>query len=1075
MRSNTPVSTLAIGKSSQFDSEVEALNFTLPEKLHNLAAATAADQASRESLFLLVIFQEVLRRYTGQKSVVIRFSLDEANDGISVLEGNLTLRQVIGQVETAPGAGDGEVGNAALDGEFSFRRIPNLPEGEVRSLTASSIHCAMQSSADGLTGAILFEPKVWSSNAIKSFLSSFEQLLSAALVQLDSPLAELTILSPAEIYILDSWNSTGRPYPRARVDELFEQQAVERPNQTAVTFLGRRVSYASLADQMKWLAARLTNLGVQPGSLVGVCMDRSVEMVVALLGIFRAGAAYLPLDPEFPPDRIEFMLQDARPLVVITQAHLLQRFSFAPARVLSMDDTVPESEQIPAHDSPAQASSLDDVAYVLYTSGSTGKPKGVRIRHRALTNMLAVVCQDVGLGISDVVFATTTISFDISTFEIFAPLITGAHLVIATRSVATNGDLLARSLNENNATVLQATPSGWQVLLESGWAGKADLKMVTAGEPLTRVLAQRLLDRGKVLWNLYGPTETTVYTTGCQIYKETEKITIGRPLANHTAYILDHERQRVPIGAIGELFVGGIGVGAGYLNRPELTADRFLSDPFSGEPEARLYRTGDLARMLPNGEIDLLGRADNQIKLRGYRIELEEVEAVLDGHAGIAKSVARVVRVGDDQRLIAYVIPRDPNLIDEADWRQHALARLPWYMVPTSFMVTESFVLTPNGKVDRKALPAFELPPLRVDGEGLGAPLNILEATVLRCWRTVLENPELGLDDDFFDSGGHSLLAMRMLTKVNKALGWNLPLGLLVEAPTARRFAEIAMQTKNDPPKYLVAMQPEGLLPPVYLVHHLYGDVLIYRDIANRFAPHRPVYGIQPPVDLVSRSQPYSLEELASTYVSEIQKRHTAGAIHLGGFSSGSVIAFEMARQLKGLGYEVGMLGLIDGTIAAPAPQMPAAVRYAKMAHSKLYRIVFKLRNEVARGPRRFVQKRLDYVLLKFRMRALQASPGNMTMFEALMLAECGYQPEPYSGSALLIRFRREGSKFGPDPLMGWSTLIKGEIDVIDVDGDHESGIETSGPRVVAILKQHLEVVEAAGSTIFASSTSAAI
>ncbi len=455
------------------------------------------------------------------------------------------------------------------------------------------------------------------------------------------------VLNSAEINAPDTWNTTGGYYPLLRVDELFELTAKNRPDDIAVTFLEKSVSYGSLCTTTHELATRLQNLGVKPGTIVGVCMDRCVEMVAALLAIFKTGAAYLPLDPAFPADRIEFMQQDARPLVVVTQSHLREKFSFAAPHVLCVDADMPALEVSSVRKfSPPWDSSLDDIAYVLYTSGSTGKPKGVQISHRALTNLLIAVSNDIALTRSDVVLATTTISFDISTFEIFAPLIAGAHLVVAPRSVTIDGKLLAKAIREDAVTVLQATPAGWQVLLESGWEGQAGLKMLTAGEPLTRILAQRLLERGGELWNLYGPTETTVYATGIRIHKDT-KITVGRPLANCTAYVLDEHRQRLPIGAVGELFLGGVCVGAGYLNRPELTAEKFLSDPFSSEPGARLYRTGDLARVLPTGEIDLLGRADNQIKLRGYRIELEEIEAVLDSHPSISKSVAKVVSVGD--------------------------------------------------------------------------------------------------------------------------------------------------------------------------------------------------------------------------------------------------------------------------------------------------------------------------------------------------------------------------------------------------------------------------------------------
>ena len=872
-------------------------------------------------------------------------------------------------------------------------------------------------------------------------------------------------LNTVEINSRDPWNEPGKYYPRVRVDELFELTAQERPDDTAVTFLEKRISYGSLCVTALELAQRLQNLGVQPGTLVGICMDRCLEMVAALLATFKTGAGYLPLDPAFPPDRIDFMQQDARPLVVVTQSHLREKFSFTATHVLCVDEDQPADEfsNLRAF-SPPRHSSLDDIAYVLYTSGSTGKPKGVQISHRALTNLLFAVSTDVGLTSSDVVLGTTSISFDISTFEIFAPLIAGAHLVVAPRSVAIDGKLLAKAVREYGVTLLQATPTGWHVLVESGWEGQAGLKMMTGGEPLTWILAQRLLERGAELWNLYGPTETTVYATGKRIHKDT-KITVGRPLANCTAYVLDEHLQRLPIGTMGELFLGGVCVGAGYLNRPELTSEKFLADPFSSEPGARLYRTGDLARLLPTGEIDILGRADNQVKLRGYRIELEEVEAVLDSHPSISKSIAKVVNVGDDdQCLVAYVVPRDKNRVEEADWREHALRSVPWYMVPSAFAVMESFLMTPNGKVDRKALPAFQFSKPLEKERGVEVEEDCLELTILQCWRTTLNRPDIGLDHDFFEAGGHSLLAMRMLTEMDKKLGLKIPVSHLVEAPTARKFAELLMQTRNGRERYLVTMQPEGSLPPVYLVHHLLGDVLIYRTVASQFAPDRPVFGIQPPVDLIDRPQPISLQTLASDYVGEILKRPTKGPIHLAGFSSGSLIAFEMARQFEKLGIQVGMLALIDGEIQVEGPRMPAAVKYWKMLVRKLCKIAFKLEDEIADGPKQFVMKRIRHLWLESRIRALEnsASNGEITMEQALLLAERAYKAEPYSGSALLIRFHDEAWEYGPDPLMGWSGLVKGRIDIVDLEGGHITGMSPVGaPTMVAALKDSIDQCEA--------------
>jgi thioesterase domain-containing protein/acyl carrier protein len=386
-------------------------------------------------------------------------------------------------------------------------------------------------------------------------------------------------------------------------------------------------------------------------------------------------------------------------------------------------------------------------------------------------------------------------------------------------------------------------------------------------------------------------------------------------------------------------------------------------------------------------------------------------------------------------------------------------------MVPAAFMVVESFLLTPNGKVDRKAVPAFQFSkPLDVEAGSEGQE-DCLELTILHCWRTVLNRPDIGLDHDFFQAGGHSLQAMRMLAEINKKLGLKIPVSHLIEAPTARKLAELLTRSKHDPARYLVSMQPEGSLPPIYLIHHLLGDVFVYRSVASQFAPDRPVFGIQPPVDFIDRPQPYSLQALAADYVSEIIKRQTEGPIHLAGFSSGSVIAFEMARQLKNLGYEVGLLALIDGGIPVEDPSMPAAVKYAKKVRRKLCKIAFKLQDEIAEGPRQFVMKRLRHLWLQSRVRSLENSDlkGGISMEQALLLAERAYKPEPYSGSALLIRFHDEAWEYGPDPFIGWSGLVNGGIDIVDLEGGHITGMSPIGaPTMAATLRNSINMCEAA-------------
>jgi thioesterase domain-containing protein len=584
--------------------------------------------------------------------------------------------------------------------------------------------------------------------------------------------------------------------------------------------------------------------------------------------------------------------------------------------------------------------------------------------------------------------------------------------------------------------------------------------MLTAGEPLDRTLAQRLLERGAGLWNLYGPTEATIYATGRRISKDDTKITVGQPLANYTAYVLDHNRKGVPIGAIGELYLGGIGVARGYLNRPELTNEKFITDPFGG-PARTLYRTGDLARFLPDGQIELLGRADNQIKLRGYRIELEEIESVLASHPKIRKAAAKLIDLGEgDQRLVAYFIPQEAGCLDESQLREYASRSLPPYAVPSAFVALDALVLTPSGKVDRKALPT----PHGLKSFQATVPSDIaadeIELAVLDCWHTVLNIPQVDLDNNFFAVGGHSLLAARMFAKLDEKLGLKLPISLLVEAPTPRLLADRIRKIKQSPIKCIVRMQIKGTLPPLYLIHHLFGDILLYRTLAECFSPERPVIGIQAPTGLAETAECISLKSLAARYVQEILAEQRSGPFHLAGFSSGSVMAFEMASQLKQLGHEVGLLALIDGDINAPGPPLSKAARYKKIVIRKLCKIIFKLGDELKEGPKQFIAKRVKYWWLIWTVRRLKASAAletKLTLQQILFLAENDYRPQPYPGPLLLLRFHDEAWKYGPDPLMGWGGLVQGGIEVLDFPGGHVTGMSSArAARVANILRDRM-------------------
>ncbi len=1044
------------------------LDFTLGSEMQNSLAFAESSEGIEKADLLLVVFQELLRRYTGQASVTICVHHGSAKSSSATLDGNPPLRLLVqrpGHVSDFSNVADRQT--RAADGQFSFVAAGGLAADREPQALISSTHLSFRCGESSLSGSLQFDPKIWRLEAVEGLLRSYQNLLLSALANLDAPVGQLHILTNSETEQLDAWNQTAAVYPRYRVDQLFEDRVADLPEHPAVTFAGRSLTYAELSEASNRLADRLRAIGVGPGTLAAICLDRGIEMVVALLAVFKTGGAFIPLDPAFPPDRIAFMNEDAQPFVMLTQSHWRERFSFRASHVLALDVESEEAGRRPefvAEGSPSKESSANDLAYVLYTSGSTGKPKGVEITHGALTNLLSSVTASLALRRSGVFLATTTISFDIALFEIFAPLISGAHLVVASRTVATNGELLADAIRTSGATVLQATPSGWRLLLEAGWEGKPGLTMLSAGEPLDRKVANELLERGAELWNLYGPTEATIYATGCRVAKGVGKITVGKPLTNYQAYVLDHNRKRLPVGAIGELYLGGIGVARGYLNRPELTRERFMEDPFSAH--GNLYKTGDLCRFLPDGEIELLGRADNQVKLRGYRIELGEIEALLDSHPHVRKSLAKVVDFGEnDQRLAAYIVPRDAANVNERQLRGFAERSLPSYMVPSAYATLQAFPLTANGKVDRKALPAPPRQKLHCT-EVLETHLDGLELALLCCCRSVLNLPNFGLDDNFFEGGGHSLLASRLFSEIADKLGRKLPVSLLAEAPTPRLLAARIREIQQGRAKCLVPMQTTGSLPPLYFIHHLFGDILIYRSLANQFASERQVFGIHPPVDLTERHSP-SIQAIAAEYVTEILQRQPDGPFHLAGFSSGSVLAFEMARQLRQAGHDVGLLALIDGDINAAAPPMSRPLKYLKIIHRKLCKIAFKFRDEAREGPKQFVAKRLRYLLFRWQIGRLKRTPSaadnKISLEQTLTLAENAYRPEPYDGSILLLRFHDEAWQFGPDPLMGWGRLALGGIAVVDVPGGHITGMSPAGaPRLAGILKTQILKAETA-------------
>ncbi len=597
---------------------------------------------------------------------------------------------------------------------------------------------------------------------IQRWLTSYETLLEAVLQNAETSLDMLAILGGSErCTLLDSWNATERDYPRDQpVHALVAEVARRQPERVAVRYGGRTLTYRELEVESDKLAARLAVLGVGSGDLAGLCVERSPEMVIGLLGILKTGAAYVPMDPLFPQERLAFMVEDAKMRALVTQSSLADILPSGSAETVFLDEGHPET---PVGFAPSGCGG-EHPAYVIFTSGSTGRPKGVCISHRAFVNFLCSMSTEPGMTPEDILLSVTTLSFDISGLEIFLPLTQGATVVIASREATMDGNLLKSEMESCGATVLQATPITWRLLLEAEWQGKQDLKALIGGEAVPRELVNQLIPRCGSLWNVYGPTETTIWSTTTRLETGEGPVLIGHPIANTRAYVVNPALQIQPIGVPGELLIGGDGVALGYLDRDDLTADRFLADPFQ-DTSGRVYRTGDMARWRADGSLECLGRLDNQIKLRGYRIEPGEIEALLEADPSVAQAVVDV----QNNRLVAWLrLERSATASSLLDALRRTLSeKLPDYMVPSVFSIVTAFPLTPNGKVDRRNLPSLQEAhsPSSPAAAPFRAPSTKNEILLADIWKLVLGINQVGLDDDIFEVGGDSIFIFQITAR----------------------------------------------------------------------------------------------------------------------------------------------------------------------------------------------------------------------------------------------------------------------------------------------------------------------
>lgn len=612
-----------------------------------------------------------------------------------------------------------------------------------------------------------YSTDLFSEETATRMLDNLKTLLEGIIAQPTSRIRELPIMTQQEkIKITKEWNQTQRAVLDKTIDQLFDEQALISSDSVAITDQNESMTYEELRQYSNRLAATLSTEGVKRDSKVGIYMERSIDLIATLLAVFKVGATYVPLDPKYPSDRNFYVLDNSNASVVITDhAHSESDFMKAISNSVFKVD---RNEVCLTNEKEMEKAKSEDLAYVLYTSGSTGKPKGVKVTHRSVVNLLLSFKDIPGISPDDVFASVTSYSFDISVLEYFLPLVSGATLAIVPASATMDGSELKRYIGKVKASIMQATPSLWRVLVDAGWSKEnTPLKALCGGEALTAELARSMLLNGSELWNVYGPTETTVWSTVSKIENTDHCITIGRPISNTKVYILDAYRQPVPIGVTGEIYIGGMGVSEGYLDLPQLTDERFTPSPFLDDDQTLLYSTGDIGRFLSDGSIEHLGRSDSQIKLRGHRVELGEIESALNEIDIVRQSLVTIVELDGDMKIVAYMVWSD-ELSDAVDNVKRQLKRtLPEYMIPSYFMSIEDIPLLPNGKVNKNLLPKFSLGHVALPSI-YEAPQTLTERRLSEIWSEILGIENVGINDNFFDLGGHSLLAIKMVAQINE-------------------------------------------------------------------------------------------------------------------------------------------------------------------------------------------------------------------------------------------------------------------------------------------------------------------
>ncbi len=947
------------------------------------------------------------------------------------------------------------------DRNSSLRISEEFPD---RGLSEYDLSFYLWETESGIDGALEYSTDLFNTDTIQRIVSHFTRILEVVAENNAIRVSDISLLTPAEhTLMIDTWNSTARDYSgHTTFLELFDEAGKSAADSTAVICNDRSISYKELNLLSGRIGGYLSGKGVGRGAKVGICLDRSINMIAAVLGVLKTGAAYIPLDPSFPRERLNYMIESSQLSCIISDKHLLDHFN-APesTEILQLESVLTALD-----DRPWEQPEIgpDDLAYVIYTSGSTGKPKGVKIHHKALLNFLLAMRNKPGIEASDRMLALTTLSFDISCLELYLPLICGATVVLADSDMSKDIQRLPGYMEDHKVSVMQATPAMYKLLLDGGWVPGKGAKLLCGGEAMSRDLAQALVSASDEVWNMYGPTETTVWSSVSRVEGGDRAPLIGRPVDNTTMYILDSSLNPVPIGVSGELYIGGDGVSRGYLNRDDLTSERFISDPFSSNPEALMYKTGDVCRYHGDGNIEYIGRSDFQVKLRGYRIELGEIENVLLELPGVQQAVCHVIEKSEnDKRLAAYLISE--SRLDEDYIRGLLKETLPDYMIPNHVVYMDTYPLTPNGKINRNALPE---PDVLTKGKMFVHPRTDEERQMLDVWKDVLKQKEISLNDNFFHIGGHSLLAAQLIFRLNEVFGKNWTLKDLFLHPTIQELILSRKEDRTGELSLLFPVNKTRVGTPFFLVAGVYGEnyylieneeayakdfLRYFSNIISFLNVDMPVYGIRPRGIYRGERFKSDVQEMAEEYIREIKKIQPEGPYRIGGECLGGIIAYEIARQLKDAGDSVDVLVLMDTYYIAGYKRV--LQRYYNL--KSLVRLLLKevMKTLANLKNRDFVRRQI----LNLKAVFLPVTKNEKELHDLLLGSYIfasrltDYTTEKLDCCTLLIA-NQEWDRNRAN--LGWTSHILPRLDIRVVPGDHSTRLTIHGENIGKLLRDYL-------------------